>query len=193
MSNNEDKKLGKLDYFELREKRLKLVYKILYVVAAIWIAIFLGISQIDLKNSEIPIYAFLLSVSSMVIIQIIKYAIMEFRCMKIVGQLNEELMNQTESRYENIWMSFSLILSFGGLALICHFKFVEEISIMAFLIVFLICMTYFTVLSFFKIFKKNWKNKTIKILDVFDVLIGYVATYSLCAVTCLITSTVVMN
>ena len=127
MSNNEDKKLSKLDYFELREKRLKLVYKILYVVAAIWIAIFFSISQSNLKNSEIPIYAFVLSVSSMVIIQIIKYAIMEFRCMKIVGQLNEELMNQTESRYENIWMSFSLILSLGGLALICHFKFVEKI------------------------------------------------------------------
>lgn len=193
MSNNEDKKLSKLDYFELREKRLKLVYKILYVVAAIWIAIFLGISQIDLKNSEIPIYAFLLSVSSMVIIQIIKYAIMEFRCMKIVGQLNEELMNQTENRYENIWMSFSLILSLGGLALICHFKFVEEISLWAFLIVFLICIAYFTVLSFVKIFRKNFKNITIKIIDTIDVVIGYIAAYSLCAVTCLMTSIVVAS
>ncbi len=187
MSNNEDKKLSKLDYFDLREKRLKLVYKILYVVAAIWIAIFLGISQIDLKKSEIPIYAFLLSVSSMVIIQIIKYAIMEFRCMKIVGQLSEELMNQTESCYENIWMTFSLIISFGGLALIFHSIFVEKISVQTFLWIFLGCMVYFTVISFVKIFKRDFKGKAIRCFDVIGTAIGSFAAYSLCAATCLIT------
>ena len=37
MSNNDEKKPGKIEYFELREKRLKLVYKVLYAVVAIWI------------------------------------------------------------------------------------------------------------------------------------------------------------
>ena len=73
MSNIEDKKLSRTDYFDLREKRLKLVYKILYVVAAIWIAIFISITQSNIKIPEVPIYAFALSASSMVIIQIIKY------------------------------------------------------------------------------------------------------------------------
>ncbi len=40
MNNNDDKRLSRSDYFDLREKRLKLVYKILYAVVAIWIAIF---------------------------------------------------------------------------------------------------------------------------------------------------------
>ena len=53
MSNNDDKRLSKAEYFELREKRLKLVYKILYAVVAIWIAIFLSLSQSDLKITEV--------------------------------------------------------------------------------------------------------------------------------------------
>lgn len=54
MSNNDDKRLCKAEHFELREKRLKLVYKILYAVVAIWIAIFLSLSQSDLKITEVP-------------------------------------------------------------------------------------------------------------------------------------------
>ena len=107
MSNNEERRLNKSEYFELREKRLKLVYKILYVVVAIWIALLLSITQTALEKTTIPVYSFLLAASSMVIIQIIKYAIMEFRCMKIIGHLSEALMKQTEDRYENIWVSFS--------------------------------------------------------------------------------------
>ena len=78
MSNNEDKRLTKPEYFDLRERRLKLVYKILYAVVAIWIAVLLSVAQNTLEKSVIPIYSFMLSASSMVIIQIIKYAIMEF-------------------------------------------------------------------------------------------------------------------
>ena len=187
MSNNDDKRLSKAEYFELREKRLKLVYKILYAVVAIWIAIFLSLSQSDLKITEVPIYSFALASSSMVIIQIFKYAIMEFRCMKIVGQLSDELINQTETRYENIWMSFSLILSLCGLAFILHFKFVEQISVQALLYIFLGCMAYFTVMSFLKICKRDFKDKTIKNIDVIGIVVGSVAAYSLCAAACLIT------
>lgn len=187
MNNNDGKRLSKSEYFELREKRLKLVYKILYVVVAIWIAIFLGLSQNNLKTTEIPIYALALATSSMVIIQIFKYAIMEFRCMKIVGKLSEKVKNQTEARYENIWMSFSLILSLCGLAFILHFKFVEQISVQALLYVFLGCMAYFTVVSFVKIFKRDFTDITIKNLDVIGIVIGSVSAYSLCAAACLIT------
>lgn len=187
MSNNDDKRLSRSDYFDLREKRLKLVYKILYAVVAIWIAIFFSLSQSDLKTTEIPIYSFALATSSMVIIQIFKYAIMEFRCMKIVGQLSDELINQTEFRYENIWTSFSLILSLCGLAFMPHFKYVEKISIQTFLYIFLGCMVYFTVMSFVKIFKRDFKDITIKNIDIIGIVIGSIAAYSLCAAACLIT------
>ncbi len=190
MSNNEDKRLTKPEYFDLRERRLKLVYKILYVVVAIWIAIFLNLSQSNLKTNEIPIYSFALAASSMVIIQIFKYTIMEFRCMKIVGQLSDELIKQTELRYDNIWKSFSLILALCGLAFITHFKFVEKISVQAFLYIFLGCMVYFTVISFVKIFKRDFNDITIKNVDVIGIIIGSIAAYSLCAAACLITSAI---
>lgn len=191
MSDHEDKKLGKPEYFDLRERRLKLVYKILYVVVAIWIAILLSISQNTLERSAIPVYAFLLSASSMVIIQIIKYAIMEFRCMKIVGTLKEELLTQTEARYENIWVSFSLILTLCGLALIPHYFFVEQASINVFMAMFSLCIVYFMAISVIKLFKKDSATKpttTIeRIFDVISIVAGCIAAYSICAAACLIT------
>lgn len=186
MSNNDDKKMSKPEYFDLRERRLKLVYKILYVVVAIWIAILLSISQNTLEKSVIPVYAFMLSASSMIIIQVIKYAILEFRCMKIIGHLSDDLIRQTENRYENIWISFSLILSLCGLALFFHYKFVELASINVFMAIFSVCIGYYTVVSIVKLFKNDYSNKTVSILDGVGIVIGSVATYSLCAATCLI-------
>ena len=81
MSNNDDKKLGKSEYFELREKRLKLVYRILYVIVAIWIATLVSISTQEMTEEIAPMYTFLLATSSLLIINIVKYALMEFRCM----------------------------------------------------------------------------------------------------------------
>ena len=191
MGNYDDKKMSKPEYFDLREKRLKLVYKILYVVVAIWIAILLSISQSPLEKSVIPVYAFLLSASSMIIIQIIKYAIMEFRCMKIIGHLSEDLIRQTEVRYENIWQSFSLILSLCGIAVIPHNFFVERVNAYAFMVIFSVCMGYFIAVSLIKLFKSTYTDKTVKIFDKINIIVGSVAAYSLCAATCLITSNAV--
>jgi len=189
MSNNEERRLNKSEYFELREKRLKLVYKILYVGVAIWIALLLSITQTALEKTTIPVYSFLLAASSMVIIQIIKYAIMEFRCMKIIGHLSEALMKQTEDRYENIWVSFSLILSLCGIALLPHYMFAEQANEDVFMAIFSVCIGYFSVLSIVKLFKNIFKDKTIKVLDAIGIVIGSAAAYSLCAAACLITST----
>lgn len=188
MSNTDGKKMGKPEYFDLREKRLKLVYKILYVVVAIWIAVVLSISQNTLEKTAIPVYAFVLSVSSMTIIQIIKYAIMEFRCMKIVGHLSEDLLEQTEEHYENIWGSFSLILSLCGLVLIPHYMFVEQVGTNVFMIIFSVCIVYFSGASIIKQFKRIRTTKFVKILDIIGIMVGPVAAYSLCAAVCLITS-----
>ena len=190
MSNNEDTKLTKTEYFDLRERRLKLVYKILYVVVAIWIAVLLSVAQNTLEKTVVPIYSFMLSTSSMVIIQIIKYAIMEFRCMKVIGNLEKDLLEQTENRYDNIWVSFALILSLCGLALIPHYIFSEMINEYVFLSVFGGCIFYFNIVSFVKLFKKDYKDKTIRVLDAVGIIIGSIAAYSLCAAACLITSTI---
>ena len=78
MSNNDEKKLGKSEYFELREKRLKLVYRILYVIVAIWIAALISIGTQEMTTEIAPMYAFLLAASSLLIINIIKYSLMGF-------------------------------------------------------------------------------------------------------------------
>ena len=188
MSNNEDKRLSRSEYFDLRERRLKLVYKILYVVVAIWTVVLLSIAQNTLEKSVIPIYSFALSASSMVIIQIIKYAMMEFRCMKIIGCLSEDLMAQTEKRYDNIWMSFSLILLLCGLMLSIHYLFINLINAPVFLLIFSVCIFYLNIIAFIKFFKKSFRDTIIRILDGIGIVIGAISAYSLCAATCLITS-----
>ena len=102
MSYNDEKKPGKIEYFELREKRLKLVYKVLYVVVAIWAAIIICVGNQDMTREATPIFAFLLSVSSLIIVIMIRYCIMEFRCMRVIGKIDEKLMEQTEERYDRI-------------------------------------------------------------------------------------------
>ena len=190
MTNNDDKKLNNIEVFELREKRLKLVYKILYVVVAIWLAVLLNISQNIFEKAAIPMYAFILSTSSMIILQIIKYIILEFRCMRIIGDMSEEVMNQTENRYDKMWKLFPLILSLCGLAIIPHYIFLEQISTTIFMTIFCVCLFSFAVTSFVRMFKKNYKEKTIRIFDLVGIIIGSIAAYSLWAALCLITSAI---
>lgn len=87
MSSDDEKTLSKSECFELREKRLKLVYKILYVIVAIWISGVLSVSDNTFTAEIVPAYAFLLATTSLMILRIIKYALMEFRCMKVIGNI----------------------------------------------------------------------------------------------------------
>ena len=73
MSNNDEKKPGKIEYFELREKRLKLVYKVLYAVVAIWVTSIISIGGQDMTRAAVPIFALLLAVSSLITIIMIRY------------------------------------------------------------------------------------------------------------------------
>ena len=110
--------------------------------------------------------------------------------MKIIGNLSKELLEQTENRYDNIWVSFAVILSLCGLALIPHYIFSETINEYVFLSIFGVCIFYFNVVSYVKLFKKDYKDKTIKVLDAIGIIIGSIAAYSLCAAACLVTSAI---
>ncbi len=184
--SNEENKLSKNDYFELREKRLKLVYKILYVIIAIWIAAIIGIGGEGITKDVAPAYAFLLAVTSLFAVKIIKYALMEFRCMKVIGSIDETLLKQTEERYDNIWKSFSAILSFSGLLLLFQMRFPTVLNEVVFMVVFFVCTMYFSVLSVVELFKSNFSDKAIKILDVIGLFVGILTSYSICAALCLV-------
>ena len=187
MNNNDEKKIGKTEYFELREKRIKLVYRILYVVVAIWIAAILNITNETLTLSIIPAYTFLLATTSLMIVKIIKYALMEFRCMKVIGSIDESLLKQTEDRYDNIWKSFSLVLSLCALIMLIHIRYPNIFSETALIWIFAVCVLYFSVLSVVEVFKNKFKDITIKILDLIGMFVGILTAYSICALLCLVT------
>lgn len=186
MSNNDEKKLGKSEYFDLREKRLKLVYRILYVIVAIWIAILISVSTQEMTKELAPMYTFLLAASSLLIINIIKYALMEFRCMKVVGNIEESLLKQTEERYDNIWKSFSVILSLNALLMLLHMSFPFVLSTTVLMVVVFLCIIYFSIWSFVELFKKDFKTATVKIFDVIGLIISVITAYSICALLCLV-------
>ena len=84
----EDEKKYKEDYiqqeFDLREKRLKLVYKILYLVA---IASFM---KIETHTESSAGYCGLLTITSIYLAAIVKYILKELSCMKITEYIPEE-------------------------------------------------------------------------------------------------------
>ena len=186
MSNNEEKKLGKSEYFELREKRLKLVYRILYVIVAIWVATLISIGTQEMTTEIAPMYAFLLASSSLFIINIIKYSLMEFRCMKVVGTIDESLLKQTEERYDNIWKSFSVILSLNALFMLLHMSFSSVFNTGTLTVIFCVCILYFLVWSFIELFKKKFKDITIRIFDIVGLVVGAITAYSICSIMCLV-------
>lgn len=189
--SNEEKKLGKPEFFELREKRLKLVYRILYAVVAIWIAVLSCIATQTMTLQIAPMYAFLLSASSLVIINIVKYAMMEFRCMKVSGKIDDKLVEQTEERYDYIWKSFSLIMAFDALLMVIHLyiSVSVEASILekVFAIAFSICEIYYFVVSIIEFFKRKFSDKTVRVLDVIGMFVGILTAYAICAFACLVT------
>lgn len=184
--NNDDKKSRKSEYFKLRERRLKLVYRILYAIVAIWIAVFISIGTESITTQTAPIYTFILAASSMLIINIIKYALMEFQCMKVIGNIEEALLKQTEERYDSIWKSFSLILSLNALLMVLHLSYPAFFNATAFIIVFAVCILYFSVLSVVTMIKRDFKNKILKILDIIELSVGIITAYSISAFMCLV-------
>lgn len=186
MSNNNEKKLGKSEYFELREKRLKLVYRILYVIVAIWVATLISIGTQEMTTEIAPMYAFLLAATSLLVINIIKYSLMEFRCMKVVGNIEESLLKQTEERYDNIWKSFSVILSLNALFMLLHMSFSSVFNTETLTVIFCVCILYFLVWSFIELFKKKFKDITIRIFDIVGLVVGAITAYSICSIMCLV-------
>lgn len=185
MSSNDEKKYGRLEYFELREKRLKLVYRILYVAVALWIATLLCMNKNTLTYDTIPFYSAILSVASLVIINIIKYALLEFRCMKVYGGFDEEMLKQTEEKYDRIWNSFSLVLSGTGLIMLIHISFLENFERTVLTRIWSVCfgvtLLYFTIVSVIEFFQKKISTEVFKTLDNIGVFVGIITSYSIYA------------
>ena len=187
MSYNDEKKPGKIEYFELREKRLRLVYKVLYAVVAIWVASIISIGGQDMTRDAAPIFAFLLAVSGLITIIMIRYCIIEFRCMRVIGKIEETLMEQTEERYDRIWRSFAPILSVSAFLMFLMVMFPWFMTDSVLLPVFGACTVYFLIVSNIRMYL-NVTQKNARINSFFDgvgLYFGIIAAYSISAFSCL--------
>lgn len=115
--------------FELREKRLKLVYKILYVAVALWAALF--VSYATTEKSALPLYCGFLSALTAAILNILYYIFGELRCMKIYAPAADESKAEADSKFVEIWSSFGLGVSISALSTLIHTSFPAIINIVS--------------------------------------------------------------
>lgn len=179
-SNN--KKIDREKDFELRERRLKLVYKILYILVAAWAVLFIMFMKTDVKTeSDMAAYCFLLAVISLYLVMIIKFIIRELSCLKIGGEVSNEEKEQTELTYKNIWNNLLVVLLTG--IVLCFVNvwtwemFISEknrVMVRIILSIFLVigAIIYFLVPHF----KDKWKNNKINkqwIQSIFSTIFSY--------------------
>lgn len=121
------------DEFELRERRLKLVYKILYIFAiSLGVISLIAVKYID-KNpveikSSIPLFCFLLSFLSTGIISILSYAFRELKCMKINSKNIYKDKQDADTLFVRIWQGISLSIFFSLYFFILSIFFYSFIS-----------------------------------------------------------------
>lgn len=149
-----EQKINKVDNydlekeFNLRERRLKLVYRILYIVAALWASIL--IAYISITKSDAQIYCGILSLLTTFIINILYYVFAELRCMKISDHAKNDERNHADSCFLNIWNLFGLLLYLAVIITILNMNFVEMINKWSVSIVIVVGSVILSILSLIK-------------------------------------------
>lgn len=162
-TNNELLNTINKDEFELRERRLNLVYKILYIFAiSLGVTSLIAVKYID-KNpvevkSAIPLFCFLLSFLIVSLIYIIYYIFSELKCMKINESIKPEDKQQADKDFENIGIVLSISLLFSA---ILFFLNIPISNFILFIIVGIFTALVISI-TLYIIYKK--KNKNIKLL-----------------------------
>lgn len=113
--------------FKLREKRLKLVYKILYVGVALWAALFVAYATTE--KTVLPLYCGFLSALTAAILNILYYIFGELRCMKIYAPATDESKVEADSKFVEIWNTFGLGVIISTLLALLHTSFPTIINI----------------------------------------------------------------
>ncbi len=187
--NNNNKKNNNMpikDEFELREKRLKLVYRILYVAAILWVAIIYTMTKTIITVDVASFYVFLLSASSVFIIRIVKYALAELRCMKISEQNSDTVKNEAETRYNYIWSLFGLSLVVHAMLLLINITLKQVFTTRILLIVFAVCgviLLLFNIVDLvFALKKKDVSHKYRIFSDIVEAVLVNITAYSICSI-----------
>ena len=183
---NNGEKISIEKEFELREKRIKIVYKILYVVAAVWGISFLSLITSETKVESAPIYALVLSVCTLYIINILKYALNELACMRIHNDATEFEKRTAEFSYTNIWKKSSLPLLIGTTTMLFHIMNEDTYSSTYFSNVFMVTAILCGISTMTKLFLSiTKKEKAIEHIGWIDPIISEIMAYSIFAMCCL--------
>lgn len=92
--------------FELREKRLKLTYKILYVVAVGWAGLLLA--YINIEKTEKMLCGGMLAILTTLLFRIFSYVFHEFRCLNVFEDTDDQTKEMTDYKFQDIWNGFGL-------------------------------------------------------------------------------------
>ena len=158
-ANREDQYSRAID---IREKRINIVFKTIYVFAIFFVAVFVDMGNrvgkvVDvIYMCEACISAFFLVLISYMVL----YIINEMSCLKLYADdLSKDQIEITERSYSNIFSALTL----SGLAsILCFLGFLygkevltSEVIVNAFVVLFTLRMILFTIATFFKDKKKK--------------------------------------
>ena len=159
MSDNEKNNSLK-DDFELREKRLKLIYKILYVLAAIWGAMIIAITTAE--KGVLPIFSGIISVVTTAIINILYYIFGELRCMKIYQPATDDEKDSADNKFVDIWNTFVVTVVTTFAMALANTAFPEYINTTVIMIAMFISSFALTSLVYLKDKKHNKAKNLIR-------------------------------
>lgn len=128
MSNTDNKKtesnnLSIEKEFELRERRLKLVYKILYIAGIAWASLFF--SYANNVGIVTPVFCGLLAVFTTAILNILSFVFGELKCMRIYSEAKKQEKEYADNKFSEIWNMFSLSMCFSVLLVILNILFAK--------------------------------------------------------------------
>ena len=180
------------DEFELRDKRLKLVYKILYVLAALWLSLFINLTSISLDSKISPVYCFFLAVLSLYIVNIVKYSMQELSCMRINKKPSEQEKENADMFYTDIWRNSAIIAVVASMAMFISMYIPQHIMPLSMVFGFFIGTLYFAVVLTLedppKILQRvgirKPKEDVLKMFHAIGILASVVVAYSLFGILC---------
>lgn len=162
--------------FELREKRLKLVYKILYVIAALWAVMFLSIPSMEFNVTYAAIYSCFLSILTIYILKIVQYALQELACMKISQNATNEEKKNAENLFSEIWKTAILVLLIALMLMTITVAIQGSFTVNVMVAVIVLA----TIYSLVSVFIKRFPESLRKIGVVVDVSLAYAVFSLLC-------------
>ena len=106
-SNNKNIKcLKPLSDFEIRDKRIGIIFKVIYVVAAISTTLFIYIQR-DMSGNNAIVYAGILSFLFWILLNLLFYVFNELKCLKIGSDsIDQRQFTTTEDSYSFIFTYF---------------------------------------------------------------------------------------